>query len=359
MSVLDQRPFPIADASVRRLLQALSSLYVRASDVEIILDEAGLPRGDFRWDLAMAELWPQVLSRAAERNSLRQLLTAIAKREEARGYAELFNKLLEAPGVWYQSPDPFEATFVGPGASFSFIDRTELRIHLRSLVEDYARVLIVNGPRQSGKSHTWRLVSHLAQQNPTFLPVWVNLSDWAGEPAAPADIMMMITSQVGLANPKVDEFAHPDNQARLLANAVLSEVRKSSKPWLLVFDGIDGPRLTAEGMRFIETIAADSANRADIPMRVVLLGYNKLLTTAQWFVPEATRRESIGEIGRAELSKCLIETAKHLNVELDDDGLDEAVNQILVQSGPPPPLGDVSRRLAEAARLMFGGQNRG
>jgi len=195
------------------------------------------------------------------------------------------------------------------------------------------------------------MTAHLAWKERTFSPVPIDLSKWSGAPARPVDVMELIRSAMDLPAPPVDELAHPDNQSRVLANWLFSKLRNSGTIWILVFDGLDQPTLTPEALRLIETIAEDSVNKPEIPIRVVLLGYAKNLPGNE----SMALREQINPIGLPEIRKCLEDTAKHLNVQLEAGAIDRVLQRMLAGLAPEQtlPLADVSKAIVVYAQRLF------
>ena len=297
MTVLELRPLPMQDDHVKQLVAVLGDIYWRADPAVIIVVEVGFKKADFFWDREMSLVWPDIVREAAERGCLRQLIETVAQKAEAQAWAAWFTTLLSLPQLreWYRAPDAYDATFVGPGGSSAFIDRAELRHLLRGLVQGEARVLIVGGPPDSGRSHTTQLLTHLVANEPRFELALVDMSKWKGPPATPIDVVRRIASEMRLEAPPVDVHALPDNQANVLARSLLDGIHNGKRTWLLVFDGIDRANLRPEAFRMIETIAVDSARRSELPLRVVLLGYDRLLPGG---AERAAVRETIRPIAR-------------------------------------------------------------
>ncbi|MGW0556526.1 P-loop NTPase [Streptomyces sp. NPDC002926] len=95
MGILSQRVFlPDQHPDAEELLRTIIMLYPRSQPVEGLVQAIGLLPAEFRWDVAMATLWPEVLARAASAGRLRQLVELL--RDCNDGYP-LFARLLAEP----------------------------------------------------------------------------------------------------------------------------------------------------------------------------------------------------------------------------------------------------------------------
>lgn len=84
---LDRVPFAAGDPEARGLLDALLAAYDQAAEVRGFVLAAGLRAAEFSWSAPMAEVWPQVLRRAADQGRLRRLVGVIAQDPNSAAYA--------------------------------------------------------------------------------------------------------------------------------------------------------------------------------------------------------------------------------------------------------------------------------
>ncbi|MEU1790565.1 effector-associated domain EAD1-containing protein [Streptomyces sparsogenes] len=84
---LDRVPFAAGDPGARELLDALLAAYDQAAEVRGFVLAAGLRAAEFSWSAPMAEVWPQVLRRAADQGRLRRLIGVIAQDPNSAAYA--------------------------------------------------------------------------------------------------------------------------------------------------------------------------------------------------------------------------------------------------------------------------------
>ena len=86
--------------------------------------------------------------------------------------------------------------------SLPFIDKKSLRTTLSNLIArdlNRSRVVVIDGPTPSGKSHSLHLVSHVGRQRGGAKIVWTKLTDiHASFDFEPLDLMESIANQLGM-----------------------------------------------------------------------------------------------------------------------------------------------------------------
>jgi effector-associated domain 7 (EAD7)-containing protein/effector-associated domain 1 (EAD1)-containing protein len=95
VGVLDDRPFRAADPRARALVAALRSAYYQADAVRVLVVSAGLDAAEFAWTRPMAQVWPDVLGRAADRGRLRRLVETVATDPGSAAYPVIADLLAE------------------------------------------------------------------------------------------------------------------------------------------------------------------------------------------------------------------------------------------------------------------------
>jgi hypothetical protein len=354
VTILDQRSFPSGDPDGKELLAALLELYYLAPDVQRFVQEIGMPPAQFAWNGAMEDVWPEVLQKAAASNLLRRLVRAVAADPGSAAYSALFQRLLAIPAPAAAGIDPYLVCLLGSGGRRPFLDRTELRTHLRELArENGPRVLIITGPAQSGKSYSWYLIDHVKRVG-AFSPIRVDLSSsaWSGPAAGPADVMGEVAYKLGWAPPVADPTAQEDTQARTLRNWFLGRVRTETAGYWLIFDGLDASTMTNAALRLVESLAIAAERGEAGELRVVLIAYSGSLPQD---VDPYTLRDPISAIGVAELRAFLERVALDAGQVVDDEGLELLLQELL---GPNPrpaelPLPAVSPRAGVLAHRLF------
>jgi hypothetical protein len=229
-----------------------------------------------------------------------------------------------------------------------FIDRSELRANLRDLLsESISRVLAITGDRPCGKSYTWFFINQ-PELLTDIKPALVDLSEWS-EPTTPVEVMSSIASQLGLAEPRIDEHAQEAAQALRLRNWLTGRLREhdSHGRWLLVFDSLDHVGQREETLQLIEFLAGAAIRRQPAGLRVVLLGYANRLAIDPL---ESVLTESIRDIGEPELRDFFRLLAQRANMALSEDAISVTARSVL--SLLPPERASKLRQLPRTVRAV-------
>ncbi|MFE2164211.1 effector-associated domain EAD1-containing protein [Streptomyces sp. NPDC059447] len=337
MSLLDRATFSTRDPLSRELLQAVLTLYYKPEPVQRFVEEAGMPKADFRWERALKDVWPDVLETAARLRRLRRLVEVIARDPDTDAYSVFTVLLAQEPPAGGE--DPYDVRVIGRDRPKAFIDRLELRSHLRDLLHDNGgRVLVVSGDRATGKSWTWYLISHVLSCLGHAAPYLVDLNIWAGAPAGPGDVMGELTDQLGWDRCPIDPHESQDTLGRKLLSHFKGRMRHHDDAdcWL-VFDGLDADDLTEPALRMIEGIATAAERReAGGRLRVVLIAYDQDLPPhlATWVHHEVLR-----PLNTADLRDFFNGVAGSIDLQLTDEAVDVLVRSVLEEAfgGEPPP----------------------
>ena len=171
MSIFTE-PYDASDDRFKELLAIAITGYRNKKEIQGFVEK--IKGADLyvyvNWDGAVADVWPNVLEASAKRRKLRALVEAL---RDDPNYAQV-NKRLVALLVAadrerrYERSDagmaidPCQATLV---SGRPFVNRVRLRQNLQTLFSAGGnQTMIVNGPRDSGKSWTWVLLAHVARK---------------------------------------------------------------------------------------------------------------------------------------------------------------------------------------------------
>jgi hypothetical protein len=335
LSIVDRRPFPFEDPDARDLLKALLQVYFRVELIETFAQGAGIDMAAITWQNRAEDVWPELLTEAAEGRKLRDLISRVAEHPNSAAHAELFQRLLVVTAPAPGEAPPHLVHLLGPARKRPFIDRDDLRLYLTELMSGSSRVLIVNGPGRSGKSYSWYLISHVSEQLRSFSPYPIDLSSWAGPPAGPVDVMREVTDLLTWKLPPIDATAQEDTHARILTTWFLGRMRKEPEPCWLLFDGLNTSTMTDAALRLIENIAVAAERKQAGELRVILIAHTRPLPED---VDPFALRETISHIGVAQLRAFFTKVAEDAGQAVDDAGLDLLVTELLGPGPPPSPL---------------------
>ena len=353
MGFLDCRPFPAAEPDGHELLDAVIKAFPKSPAVEAYVQTAGLPMARFKWMLSMEDVWPDVLSVAADLGKLRVLVDAIAKDLGDEAYPVFARLLAEPQPTPGMDADAYGINMLGGGRNrLAFIDRDDLRTYLRDLAqEDKDRVLVVTGPAQSGKSHTWHLIQHIGGCVVGIQPGLIDLTRWTGQPAGPYDIMELVVNALALTDlPPCEPHAHPDNQERKLLAWFTGRISRQPEPSWLVFDGVEHAHLTEAGTRLVNDIADAARNNQAGKLRVALLAGSPPSADEYNMVHEA-----IQPVGVSELRRFFVGAARQAGEDIDAAALDALLDKLFdgVEPADPLCLAKIGPRAMRLAQQTF------
>lgn len=280
--------------------------YSSKSELKLFVGGIGIPDSAIDWDGAVADVWPRVLTLAARRALLRRFVQAM--REDAN-YA-LVRQRIEALYAAAEEDERDEAkskagdtdhTRVTVVGRRPFVNRSRFRENVKSLFgSDGDHLMIVDGPRKSGRSYSWVLISHVTRMTGGVQASLIDMSSFRGVQARPDDVATMIAADLNWPPPDKDPTAQDTTRARVLLGWIKTCVR-SAGAVCLVFDGLDGDNLADEAVSFIGDIAAAAGNDELGDSRVVLLAFGRALQNPN-VDPFVLREPPLADIPLAEFT---------------------------------------------------------
>jgi hypothetical protein len=242
-----------------------------------------------------------------------------------------------------------------------FIDRNPIREALADLASpNGARVLVVDGPTGSGRSHVWFLVADGCKSlDPRGHPVRIRPSEWVGDAWGARRIMEeLATAMEWGAPPDLDSKAQGDALLAPLLGWFRTKAAKEKRPTWLVLDDLDARFVDEEGRRLAAALAAAAATSQAGELRIVLLAFGGPLDAeADGFSTRAT----IGHIDELLVRTYFSEVATSVGEQLTP----EAIDALLAEAVGPPPyakplplaqLGPSIGRIADRYQRSAAGQ---
>jgi hypothetical protein len=352
MSLLDGGTFTATNPEGEELLKTLLKLFPREPPVTTFVRSIDLPEAEIDFQRPVADIWPDVLDKAARAHKLRALVQAVANHPDSRAMTPYFAQVLamsEGPGPVV---DYYSAAFLP--ARRSLIDRVVLREHVRQLVAiDGPRVLVTSGATGSGKSHTWLFISYLGNKMRSFTPCLIDASRQAGAPMSAYDVIADIAGQLGWPQPPRDTTAQPATVVRTLVTWFIFKARDLDQQVWLVFDGFVDETADKHAQDLLSELAM-AANRNEIPwVRVSLLEFGRPLDpdVELYALQEPLRRPS-----RPDYKEFFRAVAAEYHQDPTDEALDVLVTELLGEDGDGEhlTLAQLGSRASQLARAAFG-----
>ncbi|MDY3562406.1 hypothetical protein R5W23_003872 [Gemmata sp. JC673] len=238
------------------------------------------------------------------------------------------------------SPRPGPLDHVHLGGSEYFLDRQGFRVALRELTLSTGgrRLLVVNGPKASGKSHSRRFIAYLRHQD------W---SGWHGAPwrkkvrfavfspreqdfhgLTPQDVWTAIASDLQLREREAPPQP-PDQTVNawvpILCKSLADQIRDQKAPAWIVLDGFREGRAAPEVIDFVIQFAIRVVTNLD-SVRLILLDFPSVLPGAVRLLthPEDVVPPSSGEIAQ---------DLRQLGYELSSEQIDQLLIRITAAAG--------------------------
>jgi hypothetical protein len=339
-TILDCRDFDLQLPGARELLDELSSTwYMRNEIIVQVFKRNGINPATLVWTEAMETVWLKVLQRVAKRGALHRLMDTLIADTNTPALQDVLDALpqfaldVDAP-LLSAGQNPFDGRLLAQRRPF--LDRNLVREALADLASTGgARVLVVNGPAGSGRSHIWFLVSHgcsrLGLTANAAVRIQPSSTALGGEAWSPLDLMNEIADGMEWPRPVFDPQAQPDTHLRLLARWFRTNATtKVDSPRWLVIDDVSNVYMTDACQRMAAEIANAAATEQAGALRVVLLGFNGAFAVD---ADQVVTRQSIVYLDAEALKAYFKELAASVGEELRNDALEILFSQA---AGRPP-----------------------
>lgn len=198
--------------------------------------------------------------------------------------------------------------------NMALINRTALRDAVRDLNSDPGyRVLVVDGPPLSGKTHSAHFITYLSEALSSFQVVWLDLQRVPllseDRRLSPMDLGREIAEQMEIygkaeSDGLFDKQAEQDARwARRFSNWLRGALHNMDGDWWLVIDGFNSAVLSQQARDLIEELAISTHFRI-LDLRIVLLGYSDPMPTS---LQSCYHKEDLGTIGTEELLRFFVQ----------------------------------------------------
>jgi hypothetical protein len=251
--------------------------------------------------------------------------------------------------------DPFGVCFLHDVKDWPFVDRAALRTSLASFyAPNGARVVVVKGPADSGKSYSFKFVNYLRQERGGFEAFLIDLSETAGLSYGPDYLAMRIAARMGIEAPSADMLTKATQDprwAKELCNWIVDRVPATNKVWWIVIDGIFQAGLPPGTLALIHALAHRAA-LIEPNLRLVLLGYDKANLPSE-ALPRLVQEE-LTALERLDLSDFFERLLKQRGLAAGD-AITPAVDWIVGRLAPPylgDPLAQLPALVKEAAEML-------
>jgi hypothetical protein len=314
----------------------------------VLLDPDGVPREVAEDELPFARVQAEVLramggeyARIAGRMSV----------PTAAGEAPTPPEAVPTPATETQS-DPYETLFLDDGwpvfldDGWPVIDRDQLRLWLRQLHAPAGpRMLVVDGPPQSGKSFTKKIIEHVASRE-GFRVVSIVL------PMREADVVSVIAREMGFEFVPELQHRHSRWTVDRLAEWMMDQTRSLGGAFWLIVDGVD--KSDEWLSRLFQSLAREVHRHTTL--RLALLDYSGPLPDE---IEGRVLKETVKPLDRGDVARYFERVLRARGDLPSPERIDLTVDQVMEMAGgnrdAPEWVGGLARAVQQVTgRLPIG-----
>ena len=243
---------------------------------------------------------------------LQQILTKVAQTDPIK---RILAKIATPPPNWKTTlPDAFDAFWI-PRIGLPFLDRIRVRDALKALNQPAGpSVLIINGPKKSGKSYCLELVHHGVEENLKaagkngFVPVArVSFQPGMGASLAPEQLAKQIVSAITdnpIPLPILDSNQGVVTADRLnehLCDWIVENAERTGALWWIGLDGLNDKDLLPVTRNFIAKLVevVSENGKHSNKLRLIIIDYPR--QDLFGVSPDQVKLEELGPIGEIDV----------------------------------------------------------
>jgi hypothetical protein len=246
--------------------------------------------------------------------------------------------------------DPFKTCLIE--GTTPFINRAKYRDQLSDLFKKKKRFLVVNGPPQSGKSHSHLLILEVARLL-GHKRSYTNMRDEIPSKFYPSDLARRIDADLTL--PFTEKMPDPQNMGEQYPRELIDWLVKkfnldAGQVFWIVLDGFDHPDLHESTRDFVFKLIQAINSRRLPEVRLVLLDYPKLLDSLTNDVKIFVHTEDLQYFDEPEVKSYFELFFEQANIEADSSQVETQAQEIFQEL--PPNLTIEERLAAIMVRVM-------
>lgn len=345
--LLTQVPLDWQSAQARTLLDILLTAYPSSTEMLRLADIAGLDARMIAWDGSSRATGINLIDMASRQGRLEQLLHTMQREyPSSPDLTQLAALLGEQPTGYSREPskgvvaDPLETAWLPNGAAL--VNRAGLRRGVRDLMRaDGHRILVVSGPRGSGKSYSAAFIRSVQEATGEFRLALAQHRPGSEPYYGGAEIARDLGAPLGVQPGPRPEAVSDHAYHRSLVAGLVAAARASGERWWWILDGF-----SSEGRQAtLDFIAVLIKSVVDEPRtRLVLLGYDQ-------FLPEQAQalavHEEISPISEADIRDFLVASSQSVRGTADEESIERSVRTIFTDLPA-----DEQRNVALGVRLL-------
>ena len=198
------------------------------------------------------------------------------------------------------------------------------------------RVLMVDGPRYSGRTYTLEYISYLSSRLESFKFYYTDLKEDYTPDYRPGDLLVSIAHRMG-ADPRSipPQEAQSARWTRLLYDWLIEQAARSEQSWWIVVDGAGQVSLSTEMQDFLHRLVKE-VDRTNPPVRIVLLDCGELCR--EWTdIADNILPAGTSLLTPVEVQRFFRSLAQLHGTDVADNGLEAMAEWVVQQASTPPP----------------------
>jgi len=291
---------------------------------------------------------PALIAKAIDLNQ-----TAKTLRSQGTMISERISRVSE----WPEPDDPYDVCFVED--EYPFVNRTGLRDFFRNYKNPAEpAVCIVNGPDESGKTYSVRLIRYLKSRRVDFDLAHIDLKEVQSHTQySPESLIRDIVRQSkwGLEPPSRASAAAKYGEE--LVRWLIGQANARALPLVVVLDNFHEPQLYGETRELVQNMIVQIS---ELPksepqppkLRLVLLKYPRELEPVE--LPGPVRRENATELTKIDVASFFTAFTRQLGKKLPNGGGELFGDFVWTRVNSESCLNDQVRlKILEAARMFL------
>jgi hypothetical protein len=260
--------------------------------------------------------------------------------------------ILKGYGAPADSIDVFSHVRVGPNKQF--MNREALRGQLRKLVQGTAKVLVIAGQKQTGRSYSIHLLNHVVASQSSWLTVRICLKkQFRGVPSMKTLACRIVT----LAGAQTDGYPEKLAEDSKIVDEVvvwcLGRLVATNRNIVIAIDSFNERLLSVPAMDFVAELA-QQIGYAATNVRIVLMGMDYVRPFS-----DIALLDAVTSLSLADVPGYIRAYVRQLDIEIEQEAVESLILKIRdeVDARGPLSVADFSSLVEQIVEPVFGEGN--
>jgi hypothetical protein len=319
---------PLSQAHRTLLIQTVITANLSAATVQNLVNAVrpGIWGNAVPLSASLADGLTVIVDRAATESWLRGLVAAFAQAlPGSQEIASVLDEVSREPAS-ATAANAFEEVWLD--GNRPFVNRRALRNQLLDLVSaGGARVLLVDGPKESGKSYSYYLMNHAASRQ-GFVVSQFKLAQSPTPDQLADEIVRRIGAAVELPPPSAESAVR---RADKLADVVKNALEQKATPRFFIFDEFPASGLPTETVAFVVRLATYADQELRALLRIVLVRFPGTLPPD---LDDVAARDDVQPFSAPDMVAVVMQVAAARGWRLSEGAVQTKINELEAQQPP-------------------------